>query len=171
MPSTTITSDPMHADTRKRRHNMFLFDCDSARTRTIARCARWTAVALAALALAACGGKQERLSTHLQKGKDYYAKGEWDKARIEVKNVLQIEPKTAEGWYYAGLLEERQGNWNRAYADYLRTTELDPSNLSASVKLGRIYLLFGDRAKATERADSVLARKPDDAEALVLRGA
>ncbi|HHJ14072.1 MAG TPA: tetratricopeptide repeat protein, partial [Gammaproteobacteria bacterium] len=47
------------------------------------------------LGLAGCGGKEERKAAYLERGKAYLAEKNFDKAKIEFKNVLQIDPKDA----------------------------------------------------------------------------
>ena len=56
------------------------------------------AVCLAIL-LSACGGEEGRKAAYLEKGKAYFEEGNYDKAKIEFRNVLQIDPKFAEGFY------------------------------------------------------------------------
>jgi Tfp pilus assembly protein PilF len=68
------------------------------------------------LMLPGCGGKEQRLVAHLEKGKSLLAQGDLDKARVEIKNVLQIDPKAAEAYYLAGLIEEKQQEWQKAFA-------------------------------------------------------
>jgi cytochrome c-type biogenesis protein CcmH/NrfG len=38
------------------------------------------------------------------------------KARVELRNVLQIEPKNADAYYLLGLIEDEQQNWQSAFA-------------------------------------------------------
>ena len=47
-------------------------------------------VLLAVSLLTACGGKEERKAKYLERGKAYLAEKNYEKARIEFKNVLQI---------------------------------------------------------------------------------
>ena len=47
-----------------------------------------------AYTLISCGGAEERKAVHMEKAKSSIASGNLDKARIELKNVLQIDPKT-----------------------------------------------------------------------------
>ncbi len=60
---------------------------------------RMTVLWLAALIAAGCGGAEQRKSKYLAKGKDYMEQQNYDKAKIEFKNVLQIDPKYAEAYY------------------------------------------------------------------------
>ena len=45
--------------------------------------------------LFACGGAEQRKLKYLEKGKAYIAENNYQKAKIELKNVLQIDPKYA----------------------------------------------------------------------------
>lgn len=127
----------------------------------------------AALALSclctACGGREARLAEHLQKGRDFYAAGDTDKALVELKNVLQIDPKTAEPYLIIGKVEEQRGNPQKAFGNYLRASELDPANVEVLTRLGRLYLFGGDTKNASTMIDGVLAKRPDDPAALTVK--
>lgn len=129
------------------------------------------ALLAAALAAGGCGGKQQRLASHMEKGRALLAQGDYDKARIEVKNVLQIDPKMADAYFLAGRIEEKQREWQKAYGNYLKATELDANHIDARTRLGRIYLFGGDLAKAEDSANVVLGKSPDDPSALSLKAA
>ncbi len=105
-------------------------------------------VLIGSLTLSACGGKEERKAKHMEKGKAYLEQSDYDKARVEFKNVLQIDPKSAEGYYMTGLLEEKQQNWQKAFAYFNKALELNPQYLQAKAKLAKFYLLSGHVANA-----------------------
>ena len=46
--------------------------------------------------------------------------GDLDKARIELKNVLQIDPKDGDAYYQLGNVFEQQQDYRKAYANYLK---------------------------------------------------
>ena len=133
----------------------------------------WLAALLLAapIVLSGCGGKKEREAEHMGKGKAYLGQADYDKARVEFKNVLQIDPKNADGYYMMGLLEEEQQNWRKAFGDYSQAVELNPQHLEAKAKLGKFYLLSGDAVKAEKLANEILAVKPADPAALTLKAA
>jgi tetratricopeptide (TPR) repeat protein len=124
-----------------------------------------------AVTLTGCGGKEERRAKHMERGKAYLEQADYDKARIEFRNVLQIDPKDAQGYYLSGLVAERQANWGQAFANYSKAVEVAPEHLEAKTKLGRIHLLTGDTAKAAELAQAVLAARAADSSARTLHAA
>ncbi|MET0070416.1 MAG: tetratricopeptide repeat protein [Candidatus Thiodiazotropha sp.] len=101
---------------------------------------------------------------------ELFEQGNFTKARLEFKNVLQIDPKDANAYYMFGQIEEKEENWPKAYALFLRATELDPKHVKAQVHLGTIFALAGETEKALAAADAALEVKPNDAAAMVLKG-
>src|SRR5437867_8536964 len=112
--------------------------------------------------MAACGGKEERKAMHMEKGKAYYEQANYDKARVELRNVLQIDPKSAEAYYMIGLIDDEQQNWPSAFNSYLKAVELNPNQMQAKAKLGRLYVFSGAVNEAENIANEILAKQPGD---------
>ncbi|MCG8035551.1 MAG: tetratricopeptide repeat protein [Candidatus Thiodiazotropha taylori] len=117
-----------------------------------------------------CSSKEDRKQAYFDRGMELYKQGNYTKARLEFKNVLQIDPKDADAYYMFGLLEEKEENWRKAFSLYFRAVELKPNHKDAQVHLGTIYVLAGETDKALEAAEVVLKTSPNHSEALVLRG-
>ena len=117
------------------------------------------AATLAAVMLFGCGGAEERKAKYLERGKAYIAEEDWDKARVEIRNVLQIDPKTAEAHYLLGQVEEKRQEWRRAYGAYSKAVDLDPDNLPARERLAQFYMLQANvhrgRNERTEEANAL----------------
>ena len=64
-------------------------------------------------ALVACGGAEERKAAYLEKAQQSLDAGDLDKARIELKNVLQIDPKDAQAWFKLGTIFERKQEFRK----------------------------------------------------------
>ena len=47
---------------------------------------------LSVAVLSGCGGAQARKARHMQKGEAYFASNNFEKARVEFRNALQIAP-------------------------------------------------------------------------------
>jgi tetratricopeptide (TPR) repeat protein len=121
--------------------------------------------------LTACGGAEERKAAHLARGLQYVEAQNLDKAKVEFKNVLQIDPKAASPYFYLGRIEEDQKNWREAFGFYQKAVELDPGNHEAQVRLAKFYLLAKDAEKATELLEPAAAEKPTDIEVRMLQAA
>lgn len=117
---------------------------------------RHATLVVAVCALAACSSKADRIAAGLSKGADYVHAYDWDKAGVEVRNVLQMDPKNARAHLISAQIAEGQRDVQRAYGNYLKATELDPALLEAKVGLARLYLLAGEVAKAQAQVDEVL---------------
>lgn len=117
-----------------------------------------------------CSSKEDRKQAYFDRGMELYNQGNYTKALLEFKNVIQIDPKDADAYFMFGLLEEKEENWRKAFSLFFRAVELNPKHQDAQVHLGTIYVLAGETEKALEAAGTVLAVSPDHAEALVLRG-
>ncbi len=110
---------------------------------------------------------------HLTKGKQYLQEKKYNEARIEFRNVLSLDKKSAEATY--GLAEAALGlnNVQEAYDALTATIGLDPKNLDAKIRLGNIYLQFvRDSSNITEAekyAGEVLEADAKNIEGYILR--
>ncbi len=117
---------------------------------------KYTAVLALVISLVACGGAEERKVKYLEKGKTYLAEKNYDKARVEIKNVLQIDPKFAEAYFIMGKLEEANKELGKALGNYRKAVELDPQYVEAKIKLAKIYVV-ANTEKMISDASSLLA--------------
>lgn len=131
-------------------------------------------LALSCLLVQACKEDPEKAKLkHLTKGKQYLQEKKFNEARIEFRNALAIDKKSAEATY--GLAEAALGlnNVQEAYDALLATTNLDPKNLDAKTRLGNIYLQFvRDSSNITEAekyAREVLEADANNIEGYILR--
>jgi len=116
---------------------------------------------------------EAKKARHRERAISYFEKGQYQEARIEYQNMIQIDPKDADAHYRLGLTFLKLGgiaNFQQAFDEFSRTVELDKTNRDAQLKLGELYLLGNQPAKAREQADIVLAAAPQNADGLILRG-
>ncbi len=128
-----------------------------------------SSICLTALFLAACSSPEETAENHLQKGKEFFEKGEYDKALLELKTSSQSSDQRSDTYYYMALLDEKNNNYKSMRENLNKTLEKDPNNLQARQKLGKVNLLFGDLDKALEQADFLLGKNANDQEAKLLK--
>lgn len=131
-----------------------------------------TALVLAlSLGLAACSSPEEKVASFAKKGQSYLEQSDLVKARLEFQNALQIAPNDVPSLYGMALIAERNSDWNRAYGLLSKVVELDPANLQAQLKLGKLLLAAGQMDKALKVSEEADKIKPGDADVLALRAA
>ncbi|QEA12474.1 tetratricopeptide repeat protein [Comamonas flocculans] len=128
-------------------------------------------LALSALALVACSSPEEKVASFAKKGQSYLQAGDVVKARLEFQNALQINPNNVPSLYGLAEIAERGSDWNRTYGLLSKVVELDPTNLAAHLKLGKLLLAAGQMDKALTASEAASRLKADDADVLALRAA
>ena len=124
-----------------------------------------------AVGLMACSSPAEKAESYYKHGEAYLQKGDLVKASLEFKNALQLNRNMAKSWMGLADIAERQADWPRMYALLNKVVELDPKNLGAEVKLGRLLLAAGQYDKAMAASKAALALDKDDLSAQALRAA
>jgi len=120
--------------------------------------------------LAACGGPEEKKAKFYNRALELFDKGDVVKARLEVKNALQIDPKFAEGYELLGRIELKEGNFKGGFGAFSKAVELKPELSVAQLELGKLFLMSNAPDQALEKAAGVIAREPQNADALLLKG-
>ena len=128
-------------------------------------------LSLTVIAASGCGGAQARKTKHMEKGQAFLAAGNFEKARVEFQNALQIAPKDAEARFQNGWVDEKLGNSREAAQFYQGAIDANPEHVRARINLARLYLFSGIPDKAFELIKPALEKHPDDAEALAVRAA
>ncbi len=122
------------------------------------------------IALVGCGGAEERKSVYLEKARLSLDAGDLDKARIELKNVLQIDPKEAQAYFQLGDIYNLKKEYRKAYGNYSKAVELDPDNLEYHAKIGTYHLILaGDIDAAIEKKDLILGKDVTNVNGLLLK--
>ncbi len=120
------------------------------------------------LVLSGCN-KEEDPKEHLQRGVEYFEKGEYDKAKLELKTSNQSSKDTAETYYYLALLDEKNRQYKAMKENLTKNIELAPDHTEARLKLGKVQLLFGEIDAALAQADAILKTTSDNPDALSLK--
>src|SRR6202451_2752129 len=131
----------------------------------------WLPVLCLAVLIAGCGGGESRKTRHLEKGQAFLAAGNFEKARVEFRNALQIAPNDSEARYENGLVDEKLGNVRGAAQFYQGAIDSNADNLQARAALARLFLFSVPPERALETIKPSLGKHPDDARLLTVRAA
>lgn len=130
---------------------------------------KYAVAAMSVALLVACESKEARVDGYLKKAENFLVQKDYDKARVEYKNVLQIDPKHLAGNLGMGAVFEAQSNLRAAASQYQRVLDASPANVDAKIRLARLYYLGHAAKRAEELADEVLKMEPENARALVVK--
>lgn len=126
---------------------------------------------VAALALGGCGSAQVRYQGYLGRGEQFLAQGNLPEAGVELRNALQIEPKSAPALYDLGRVMEEQGDLRQAVGLFQSAIDVQPDDTKARIDLGTIYCIAGAPRQALAIVLPALARHPNDPGLLTVRAA
>src|SRR6266702_2155737 len=118
-----------------------------------------------------CGGARARFASHLQRGQEFLASGNLDKASVEFRNAAQIEPKNAQALYFNGRVAEARGNIREAYGFYQAALEVDATYDPARAGTGKMLVFAGDAKRAQDIIAPGLTAHPDNVDLLAVRAA
>lgn len=119
--------------------------------------------------LSGCSSPEEEAQEHLQRGIELFKKGEFDKAKLELKTSSQADQKTAQTYYYLALMDEKNSQIKAMRDNLSKALELAPENPDIKLKLGKAQLLMNEPDTALAQAEEVLAVSADNQEALLLK--
>jgi len=120
------------------------------------------------LALGACQGKTEKIQRLLESGTAYFDGGKYREALIQFRNVIQQDPRNAEGYYRMGLCHLRLKNPAEAVTAFRKSLELDPASRDAQRQLGNVALLYKDLETARAMGEALTKQEEGDWEGWVL---
>lgn len=119
----------------------------------------------------ACASPEERVEKYSKEGIEYLAQGELGKANVQFQNALKIDEEHIPSLLgMAHIVEEKQ-DFQGMFGLLQRIIRLDPNQLEAQVKLGKLYLIGSDETEALEYAEKALALDSENIDALSLKAA
>ena len=114
--------------------------------------------------------KEARKTAYMERGKAYFDAGKYDEARIAFRNALQMDPRLGEAHYYLGLMTMETGALQEAFSALNLATLYAPNLLEAHIRVGEVYFLIEDMARADQKALAIQAQAPERPEGYLLRG-
>ena len=121
--------------------------------------------------LGGCSSSEEQQANYLNRAQEQYDVNELKKARLELRNVFQINRYNPQARYLLALIFAQDANWREVSKNLALAIEYAPDFIDARIKMGGLLYRFGPGAddKTLEQADAVLALDPDNADAYTLR--
>ncbi len=107
----------------------------------------------------------------MDRGQRFFTEGNYDKARVEFRNALQITPNDAEARFMNGRVAEKLGDLRTAAGMYQGAIDLNADHIGARANLARMIVFGGNAQRALELVEPGLAKHPDDAALLTVRAA
>jgi tetratricopeptide (TPR) repeat protein len=118
---------------------------------------------IAATLVAGCHGDPNvRKQKYLESGKRYSAQGKYREASIQFSNALKVDKSFPDAHYELAQTYVHLGQFSAAYAELMRTVDLQPTNYKARIDLGNLLVAGGKIDNAQKQADAVIAAQPDN---------
>ncbi len=128
-----------------------------------------TLACLGTALLSGCGGAAARKAAYAAKGREHLSQRDYEKARVEFRNALQIDPNDVDLRFDNGLAAEKLGDIRGAVAFYRAALELNADFAPAHAGLGRLYVFAGMPKQAMGEVESAMVKHPDDVGLLTVR--
>jgi tetratricopeptide (TPR) repeat protein len=128
-------------------------------------------LALAVLLLAGCSSKEERAQGYYDRAMQLISEHQDVKARLELRNALQLKDDMVEAWRALAELEQRNNNLQSVIASSRKIAELDPKDIEARIRLARFALLGNALDQALKWVNEAAEIDPKYANAFALRAA
>ncbi|MGB5325435.1 MAG: tetratricopeptide repeat protein [Pseudomonadales bacterium] len=124
----------------------------------------WILIVCFVAILAGCGQGEDRQTKYLERAQKYFAEENFEKARIDASNVLQINPKNSAARLVMGDIYVKDGDIRKAYGMYQSILDEDEDYIEAHAGIAKLYASVKAYKEALDHADKVLAVQPENAE-------
>ena len=133
-------------------------------------CRFLTAAFIGLLLLPSVAAGADATNEALQKGKASSDKGDYDAAIAAFSELIRLDPKNAEAYFYRGWTYECKGDHDKAIADCSEAIRLKPGYADAYSGRAFAFTMKGDRHEAIADYSEVIRLNTKDAKAYYNRG-
>jgi tetratricopeptide (TPR) repeat protein len=105
----------------------------------------------------------------VERGNEWYGKGEWEKALKDYNEAIQLDPKSAAAYFHRGNVLYQQGEVDKAISDWTQSIQLDPKS-TAFGNRGSAWCKKGEWDKALNDYNEAIRLNPKLASAFRNRG-
>jgi tetratricopeptide (TPR) repeat protein len=118
----------------------------------------------------ACTSKEERLVQHQQRAEAYYEKEQWSEAKIELMNLLQLDPDNAGAHFKMAETLWNLQEYAEAIWQYKEAVRLAPESAEYGMRYAQVAFLARDYDAVVGQLNTLLKTDPNSLDALILRG-
>lgn len=115
-----------------------------------------------------CENIETKSARHRKRADQYIKNSEYNKAQIELKNLLQMDPDNDSVYCELGDIYLRLKDDEHAVDAFQRAVKINPDNLKARLRMGQIYLILSHTREARNTAMFLLEKMPEDIDTLHL---
>jgi Tfp pilus assembly protein PilF len=115
---------------------------------------RIVGIVLAGCLLVACQSAEERLAQHRERAAAYLEAEQLGEAKIELLNVLQLDPDDADAHYDLAETLWKLGDYPEARWQFREAVRLDPENVERRVRAAQVPRAIRRRCWRTSRRSS-----------------
>ena len=83
--------------------------------------------------------KDTRQAELIKTGKDYFDRGDFQRALVIFSELVEVSDKNSEPYFYLGNIFHMQGDLGKAIRAFQKVLELDPCHTDASISLSILY--------------------------------
>jgi tetratricopeptide (TPR) repeat protein len=98
----------------------------------------------------------------LERGISFYESGDSESARRDLNAFSQAMPSRPEGFYYLGLIDLDQKQYESAVTNLRKMLDLAPDSCDGQTHLGRAYISLGNLDAAEQSMAGCLGMSPPD---------
>ena len=120
---------------------------------------------------AACSSPEQRLERYSESGAQFLEEGDLGRANIQFQNALKINEEHVPALSGLVAIAEQKNDFRTMFGVLQRIIRLEPENVEAQIKIGKLYLVASDETAAIEHADKALALEPENIDATALKAA
>ena len=131
---------------------------------------RIVGIVLAGCLLVACQSAEERLAQHRERAAAYLEAEQLGEAKIELLNVLQLDPDDADAHYDLAETLWKLGDYPEARWQFREAVRLDPNNVERRVRAAQVETVFGRTEDALEQVETAIELDPNNVEARLIHG-
>jgi len=118
--------------------------------------------------LVGCSSPEEKAQQFYEKGMEFLAAGNLNKANLEFRNALQINKKMPGAWYGLAVIAKEQDKIEDYFGLLKKVVDVKPNHFESLLGLGKIYLLSNQLDQAMSTSSRLMELQPDNAEVQAL---